>query len=277
MEAHPAYGPFIFRVCFLPLNILKNRTFPKISGIFPILHDFSNLPSVALRFYLQILFTVWNRICLDLEVWNCLLDFSFPLIYCGLLCPTLRIQNLFSLCWVFGNLDFLSPVNFTSSPWTCHFLVFLLSFFIFLPLFSPPPLSLSFPPSCPPYFFFSHPILSLWTELFMERTPFLLCLWWNLSCFLHFPLAEDLAFLKNLHFLCCSWVCVYFLLWTYPLKNMCSWETFCGTTLAQEFTYPFPFPWNCSLLHHLRICVIFSFLAIMDSQMGHGHVLPGSL
>lgn len=38
------------------LNILQNRTFPKVSGIFPIFHDFSNSLPVALRLYLQFFF-----------------------------------------------------------------------------------------------------------------------------------------------------------------------------------------------------------------------------
>lgn len=40
---------------FIP-NILQNRTFPKVSGIFPIFHDFSNSLPVALRLYLQFFF-----------------------------------------------------------------------------------------------------------------------------------------------------------------------------------------------------------------------------
>lgn len=123
-------------------------------------------------------------------------------------------------------------------------------------------------------------------------TPFSLSLNWafhGTNTFSHVSLVKSLLFLafplswgfslpeKPLFFMLFLGMCLYYLLWTYPLKNMSSWETFCGTTLAQEFTYPFPFPWNCSLLHRLRIYVMFPFLAIMDSQMGHGHVLPGSL
>lgn len=50
------------------LNILQNKTFPKVSGIFPIFHDFSNSLPVALRLYLQFFFTLWTIICLGLEV-----------------------------------------------------------------------------------------------------------------------------------------------------------------------------------------------------------------
>ena len=49
-------------------RILQNRTFPKLSGIFTILYDFSNSLPVALRLYVQILFALCNVICLNLEV-----------------------------------------------------------------------------------------------------------------------------------------------------------------------------------------------------------------
>lgn len=102
-ESSPAYRSLVFRICwFFPSNRLQNRTLPTVSGIFPILYDFSKPLIVPLRSYLQTLLTLWNIICLDLEVWNHLLDFFlFPeslwapcSSFHGLLCRTFRIQNL---------------------------------------------------------------------------------------------------------------------------------------------------------------------------------------
>ena len=52
----------------------------------------------------------------------------------------------------------------------------------------------------------------------------------NHLCFLYFPLAEALAFLKTIIFCIGSWLYVpHDLSWTGPLKNMSSWESFlCG-------------------------------------------------
>lgn len=147
----------------------------------------------------------------------------------GLLCCTIRIQNLFSLLQK-TEFEYLATGTF-SCLLTWHFLPgcvtslfssssfsssFFLSFFYVLLSYvlSLPPFLLPLPPSLPS-FLLSHPILSLWIEFFTE------------DLFNH---------------LCCigSWLYVpHDLSWTGPLKNMSSWESFlCGwlTSLLFLFT-----------------------------------------
>lgn len=85
---------------FIP-DILQNRTFPKVSGIFPIFHDFSNSLPVALRLYLQFFFHTLECNLSGPRGSNSFITprffFFYSLTYCGLPFPSFMVFFAFFL------------------------------------------------------------------------------------------------------------------------------------------------------------------------------------